>query len=236
MKRSLILLTFNEIEATPKVFDKIPLSAADEVFAVDGGSKDGTVEFLKSNGVRVVGQDKRGRGEAFRVAMNTARGENLVFFSPDGNEDPADIPKLFELLEKGCDMAIASRMMKGAFNEEDIHWFRLRKWVNQTFTLIANVIWNRGEYVTDTINGFRGVSRKAFRTLNPGADGFVIEYQLSIRAMKKGLKIAELPTHEGQRLGGESTAVALPTGLIFIRELMREIWIGRDFGDAGEDS
>ena len=124
-------------------------------------------------------------------------------------------------------MAIASRMMAGAFNEEDVHWFRPRKWVNQTFTLIANLLWNRGPYITDTINGFRAVRRSAFHRMAPDADGFVIEYQMSIRAMKLGLTVAEIPTREGERLGGHSTAESLPTGIVFLKQLAREIRAGR---------
>lgn len=229
MKRSLILLTFNEIEAAPKIIDKIPTDCADEVIAIDGGSQDGTIDFLKSKGFDVLVQEKRGRGVAFQMAAERAKGESIVLFSLDGNEDPNDIPKLFKTIEDGADIAIASRMMKGAFNEEDVHWFRLRKWVNQAFTLIANVLWNRGPYITDTINGFRGFTKKAFEQIQPDADGFVIEYQMSIRGMKKGLKIVEIPTREGQRLGGKSTAAALPTGLIFIRQLFRELKVGNNF-------
>lgn len=229
MERSLVILTLNEVEATPKVYDRIPLSCADEAFAVDGGSADGTIEFLRSRGLKVVVQDKRGRGEAFRIAMREAKGRHVVFFSPDGNEDPLDIPKLFELLRYGADMAIGSRMMRGAFNEEDVHWLRPRKWVNQAFTLAANLLWNRGPYLTDTINGFRGVSKAAFEAMRPDADGFVVEYQMTIRAMKLGLKVVELPTREGQRAGGESTAAALPTGMVFIRQLLKEMISGRSF-------
>ena len=224
-KRLLVLLTFNEIEALPKIFDKIPRACADELLAVDGGSRDGTREFLESRGVLVLDQPRRGRGVAFRVAAEKAKADVLVYFSPDGNEDPADIPRLFAKLEEGCDIVIASRMMKGAFNEEDVHWFRPRKWVNQSFTLIANLLWNRGPYVTDTINGFRAVRRDAFPKMGCDADGFVIEYQMSIRAMKKGLKVAELPTHEGPRLGGQSTAESLPTGIVFVKQLWRELWV-----------
>lgn len=222
MTKALVLLTFNESEALPKIFDRIPRDGVD-FFAVDGGSKDGTVEFLRSRGVRVVGQPRRGRGVAFRVAFAETRAEALCFFSPDGNEDPTDIPKLFAAVEAGADMAIASRMMKGAFNEEDIHWFRPRKWVNQAFTLIANLLWNQGSYVSDTINGFRVVTRQAFEAMAPDADGFVIEYQMSIRAMKAGLKIVELPTCEGQRLGGVSTAESWKTGVVFLKQLAREM-------------
>ena len=39
--------------------------------------------------------------------------------------------------------------MRGAWNEEDVHWLRPRKWANNAFNAIANLCWNRGPYVTD---------------------------------------------------------------------------------------
>ena len=115
LKRALVLLTYNEIEALPKLFDLIPLSAADEVFAVDGGSKDGTVAYLESKGVRVLSQPRRGRGCAFMVALETKKADVICYYSPDGNEDPADIPKIFEKLEAGgYDLVVASRMSGAA--------------------------------------------------------------------------------------------------------------------------
>ena len=68
------------------------------------------------------------------------------------------------------------------------------------------------------------------------ADGFVIEYQMSIRAMKLGLKVTEIPTHEGARLGGASTASSIPTGLIFLRQIGREIVRGRSRARVEEKS
>lgn len=228
LKRALVLLTFNEIEALPKIFDLIPFSAVDEVFAVDGGSKDGTVEYLQSKGVKVLSQPRRGRGCAFQVALDATDAEVLCYYSPDGNEDPADIPRLFEKLEAGgYDLVVASRMMKGAHNEEDEQAFPLRKWVNQAFTLLANLIWNRGPYVTDTINGLRAVRADSFRRCQCRVDGFVIEYLMSMRMMKLGLRIGEIPTYESPRLGGQSTAHSWPTGVEFTKQFLREVLMGR---------
>jgi glycosyltransferase involved in cell wall biosynthesis len=228
LKRALVLLTFNEIEALPQLFDKIPLSAADEVFAVDGGSQDGTVEYLRSKGVKVLGQPRRGRGCAFQVALDATTADVLCYYSPDGNEDPADIPKVFEKLEAGgYDLVVASRMCKGAHNEEDELAIPLRKWVNQAFTFLANVIWNRGPYVTDTINGFRAVRADSLRRADCRVDGFVIEYLMSMRMMKLGMRIGEIATYESPRLGGQSTAHSWPTGLEFTRHLIREVLSGR---------
>lgn len=228
LKRALVLLTFNEIEALPKLFDRIPLSAADEVFAVDGGSKDGTVEYLRSKGVRVLEQPRRGRGCAFQVALDATGADVLCYYSPDGNEDPQDIPKVFEKLESGgYDLVVASRMMEGAHNEEDEQTIRLRKWVNLMFTFLANIVWNRGPYVTDTINGFRAVRADSLRRCECRVDGFVIEYLMSMRMMKLGMRIGEIATYEHPRLGGSSTAHSWPTGVEFTKHFLQEVLMGR---------
>ena len=227
MKSSLIILTLNEIEGVRTLYDRIPFDAVDECFVVDGGSIDGTVEFFREKGIKVVPQEIKGRGEAFRIAVKRAEGDHLIFFSPDGNEDPGDIPKLLELLAMGYDIAIASRFLSGSQNEEDDLRFPWRAWANRAFTFIANIIWNTNRnYITDSINGYRAIKKEAFNKLNISAPGFVIEYQMSIRAMKLGLKVVEIPTVEGQRIGGVSTAKSIPTGLLFLRFLLKEIMNG----------
>ncbi len=228
-KSTLVILTLNEIEGITALFDRIPFDQVDEYFVVDGGSTDGTVEFFREKGVNIIPQKSKGRGEAFRIAEKESIGDYLVFFSPDGNEDPADIPRLLNLLDEGNDLAIASRFLPESRNEEDDLKFPWRAWANRIFTFISNMIWNKKKYITDTINGYRAFRRDAFRKLKVDAPGFAIEYQTSIRAMKLGLKVGEIPTIEGHRIGGESTAKSIPTGLLFLRFLLREMMIGRNF-------
>jgi len=229
MKSTLIILTLNEIEGIKSVYEYIPLSGVDEVLVIDGGSVDGTVEFFKDKGIKIISQTVKGRGEAFRLACKEAQGDCLVFFSPDGNEDPNDITGLIAKLKEGFDLVIASRFMKGGHNEEDEVPLPWRSWANRIFTFLANIIWNRNKYVTDTINGFRAVTKEAFSKMKIDAPGFVIEYQMSIRAMKLNLKVAEIPTYEGNRIGGESTAKSIPTGFLFLNYLLRELFTGKDF-------
>ena len=202
---------------------RLPAGVADEVIAVDGGSTDGTTEILQEHGISVVRQRSRGRGEAFRIAVARTSADCIVFFSPDGNENPEDIARLFTALDEGADMVIASRFLPGSVNEEDEAALPFRKWANLCFNRVANALWNQGSYVTDTINGFRGIRRQAFLDLAPRSVGFTIEYELSILAMKSGMRIVEIPTVEGQRLGGETKAPSLRTGLAFVRYLVAEI-------------
>jgi glycosyltransferase involved in cell wall biosynthesis len=222
MAATLVLLTWNEIEGLRHLLGLLPMSAFDEVFAVDGGSTDGTVEYLQGRGIRVVPQDRRGRGEAFRIAARTARGEQMVFFSPDGNEDPNLILPLLQKLREGYDMTAASRFMPGAEDEDSHKIFPVRRWGNLLFTWMANRRFNRGPFLTDTINGFRAVTKSAFFGMQTTEPHFPIEYQMSIRAMKMGLKVSELPTKEGPRLGGRSSAGTLSTGWALLRTLLAE--------------
>jgi glycosyltransferase involved in cell wall biosynthesis len=223
VKRTLVLLTLNEIDGCRALVPGLPKNIADEIIAVDANSTDGTIEFLESQGIRVVQQEKRGRGEAFRVAIKNSTGEQLVFFSPDGNEDPADIEPLFQALDSGADMAIASRFLPQSKNEEDDAALPLRKWTNQAFTIMANTIWNRRAYVTDTINGYRGITRKAFEIINPQSMGYTIEYELTIRSWKHKLNIIERPTLEGQRIAGETKGPSFQVGRSFVKFFLSEL-------------
>ena len=222
---TVVVLTLNEIDGVTDVFPKLPLHAIDEVLVVDGGSTDGTLEFFASRGVRVIRQERRGRGEAFRLAAHHARHDNLVFFSPDGNENPDDIPTLIAGLAAGQDMVIASRFMVGASSEDDDKFlFASRRWGNLTFTWLANVLCGRrGLWITDTINGYRAITKAAFQRLAPDAEGYAIEFQMSIRALQLGLRVQEIPTQEAPRIGrGVSKLNAIPVGLKFLALLMRE--------------
>ena len=220
---ALILLTLNEIEGLRALWAQLPLAEFREVVALDGGSTDGTQEFFREKGIPVVVQPIRGRGVAFRCAAEAVSSERLVFFSPDGNEDPADIVRLDDRLLDGADVAIARRFGPGAENEEDGEVVKLRARVNDTLSQLAHRLFHRGPRVYDTINGFRALRRSALLELDTTVKRFPIEYQITIRAMQRGWRIDEVPTKEGQRIGGERKASSWPVGVDHLRVLMTEL-------------
>jgi len=216
---ALFISTLDEITGLSALWSRIPLSSFHQVFALDGGSSDGTLEFFERKGVHVICGVKK--GEIFNKGAEVSECEELVFFAPDGNEDPDHILPLLEKLREGYDMVIASRFMEGSRNEEDDQFFKWRKWANQTFTFLVRIIW--GGKLTDTINGFRAVRREKVIEMNLEPTGFDIEFQMSIRGLKLKHKICEIPSVEGNRIGGESTAYSFPTGWLMLKRLFREL-------------
>ena len=224
IKVGLLILTWNEIDGITKLWPKLPKQHFNEIIAIDPGSTDGTVEYYKKHKIPYTIQKKRGRAEAFRIAFKKAKCDYLLVYSPDGNEDYKDFTKFISEAKKGYDMVIGSRFMKGGRNEEDDAMLPLRKWANLAFTFLANALFNRsGTYVTDTINGYRMISSEMFKKLNPDTEGYAIEYQLSIRALKNRYSIKEIPTKEYERIGDKSKASSIPTGIRFVKLLISEI-------------
>lgn len=228
MRIALCILTRNERPCVEVVLPQVPPpgpeAGYDLIVAVDGGSTDGTQACFEARGIPVLGQSRRGRGDAFQIAFAQVEADAYVFFSPDGNEDPKDLPRFRPLLEAGNDLVIASRMMRGARNEEDGQLLRLRKWANNAFNLMANVAFRRaGPYISDSINGYRAITRAAAQRLALDAMDYTIEYQMTMRALQQRMRIAEFPTIEHPRVAGETQAHSIPTGIRFLKAFRHEV-------------
>ena len=230
MKILLCMLVRNERACLEAVLPTLPPpgpeAGYDAIVAVDGNSTDGTVELLEHAGIAVMRQTGRGRGAACTEVMARYPADAYLFFSPDGNEDVKDFPKFRQHLDAGADLVIASRMCKGAYNEEDEVFFllRFRKLANLIFNLGANLMFRKsGPYITDSINGFRAIRRTLADRIRLDAAGYTIEYQMTMRSLGVGARIVEFPTHEYPRIAGETGAPSFQTGLRFIRCFFQEL-------------
>jgi len=227
IRNSLLLFTRNEIDGLRAIYPQIPFNCVDEVIAIDGHSTDGTVEFLQSRGIKVVIQEKMGRGNAAIEGIAHTSGEIVVFLSSDGNENPADIPSLIEALSD-ADIAVASRFMRGAKSDDSDDPLRIRKFGNRMVTLLVDLLWHAG--VTDSTNGLRAIRRSAWNRLGIDSPYHETEFQMTIRAAKLGMRIREVPTTEGQRVGGTRYASTCKMAKTFSKAIIRELRIGKNFG------
>jgi glycosyltransferase involved in cell wall biosynthesis len=228
LKNSLIIFTRNEIEGLRAIYPRIPFELFDEIVDVDGQSTDGTLEFLGEHGIKVIQQKKLGRGNATIEGVQQTSGDNIVLLSADGNEAPEDIPKLLEKLGE-YDLVVASRFMKGGKSDDSDDPLRVRKLGNLFFTFLTNALWHAN--VTDATNGLRAFKRSVWNKLGVDSEYHEAEFQMTIRAGKLGLPIGEVPTVEGQRVGGKRYASTIRMGRTFTEFLFKELLIGKAFLD-----
>jgi len=227
VKTSLIIPTLNEIDGVRAVMPRIDRSWCSEVLVVDGGSSDGTIEWLRANDWRVIVQDKPGIGNAYRQAYAHTTGDVILTFSPDGNSIPEIVPDLVRAMEKGYDLVIVSRYLGKARSHDD-DW--LTSLGNVFFTKSINLLF--GGHYTDALVIFRAYRREIIRRLDIDAPHMTYEAQISIRAAKYGLRIAEIAGDEPRRIGGERKMHPFRTGWTILKEMRRELFRPRTLPPA----
>lgn len=219
---SLCLLTWNEIHGCEQVIPNLPQGLFSEVFALDGGSTDGTVEYLTSAGITVVPQVKRSYNAAYIEAIQHFSGDGIVFYHPKGTVDEASLPLVHDELVAGRDLVIASRMLPSSKNEEDDQLIRHRKWFGQGLALAASVRWNRRGVVriTDPLHGYRGCSRSFTDSLRLRPSGVTADLEMVHHAYVTGASVSEIPVDESEREVGGTHFPAWKTGKALMRYLL----------------
>lgn len=221
MKTTLLLPTFNEIDALKVILPKIKKSWVDEIIVVDANSKDGTIDFCKKFGLRIYIQKTKGYGAGIKEAVDLSKGDIIIEFPPDGNSIPEKIPDVARKLKSGYDLVIASRYKDGARSyDDDI----LTKFGNRLFTKMTNLFFSAS--YTDCLVGFRGYRKSAFEKLKMDAKGLVWPLQSSIRFHKYGYKVTEIPADEPKRIGGGRKMKPFSTGLAACIMLLKEKFSG----------
>lgn len=222
MNTSLCLLTWNEIHGCQQVVPNLPASLFSEIFALDGGSTDGTIEYLSSQGIKVVHQRNRSYNAAYIEAISHYTGDAVVFYHPKGTVDEASLPLIVNELRSGKDLVIASRMLPTSTNEEDDQLIRHRKWFGQGLAFAAAARWNRSRIprITDPLHGYRGCSRAFTDTLTLQPTGVTADLEMVRHAYAIGAPTSEIPVDESEREVGGTHFPAWNTGKALLKYLI----------------
>jgi dolichol-phosphate mannosyltransferase len=176
----------------------------DEIVVVDGHSKDRTAEIARGLGARVIGDNRKGKGDAVRVGAFAARYDTLVYLDADGSHDPADIPALVKPIKEGkADLVVGSRATGGS---DELHGDveKLLRMIGSDIILIGiNVRWKQN--LTDSQNGFRAIRTEVMRSIRTVENITTIEQEMTMKCLKNGYRVSEIPSHEYSRKYGDST-------------------------------
>jgi glycosyltransferase involved in cell wall biosynthesis len=224
LKKSLCLIVWNEVEGCKADVPNINRNVFHEVYAVDGGSTDGTQEYLAAQGIPVYRQPKRSLNAAYRHAVEKCSTDAVVVFFPKNTIDPVCLESFVRLLDAGYDYVVASRNLPGSRNEEDSGWWRPRKWGVAALSRTAAMLWKReGTRVTDILHGVKAFTIESYRKMNVSETGVTIDLEMAVRSYRQRIPRAEFPVRETSRSYGETKFRIWPTAKQLAGWLVREL-------------
>ncbi len=206
-----VIPTYNEAENLEWIVGRL-LAAVPEtdVLVVDDGSPDGTGRIAdglaaRSDRVDVVHRTaKAGLGAAYLhgFAVALERGYDVVGeMDADGSHQPEQLPRLVAALED-ADLVIGSRWVPGG---SVVNWSLLRQGLSRGGNLYARLL--LGLPVHDLTAGFRlfrASTLKAIALEDVESVGYCFQTDLTLRTVRAGLRVREVPIEFLERVRGES--------------------------------
>jgi dolichol-phosphate mannosyltransferase len=218
---SLVIPTKNEDAGIAELIDSAR-EFVDEIIVVDGHSKDKTIEQALSKGAKVVFDNKKGKGDAYKVGIQQATKEIIVFMDADGSHDPGQIPALVEpIANDESDFVIGSRHKGGSDEWRGDFDTYLRSVGGGFLILVINYLWKIN--LTECLNGFRAIKRSTALKLELKANDFDIEQHMIIQCVKKGFRVKEVACHEYERKWGVSKLPTYKKAYVFFWRLFLDI-------------
>ena len=232
LRVSVVIPALNEARNLPHVFARLPPDVH-EVIVVDGLSVDDTIAVARTlrPDVRIVLQNRRGKGNALACGFAAATGDIIAMIDADGSADPAEIPRFVQALVDGAEFAKGTRFAQDG-GSDDIT--RLRALGNRMLVGFVNLC-HRSHY-TDLCYGYNAFWRRLVPLLGLDADspappnggrlwgdGFEVETLIHLRVAAAGLAVAEVPSFEHSRIHGVSNLNAAQDGLRVLRTILAEL-------------
>ena len=209
------LITKNEEQNIASMIERIMKAGFHNIYVVDEHSADKTEEIARKKGIKVYQRKGVGFGCGIISAINIGYDKGydyVVRLDCDGTYPPEEIHKLLEFCPE-YDLVAGCRDFK---NIKFLH-----RYPNIFFTELANLLFN--SKIKDINSGMKAIKVKKFHNLLD-APGFDLEAQLSLRAIKKGYKIRNVPINFTERQKGKSK-IKISDGILILKRIVKERFI-----------
>ena len=204
MYLSVIIPAYNEEKRLPKTLKAIDEYLGQrtydyEILVVNDGSRDQTAEIAKNlmpqiKNLKVTGYaENQGKGYAVKFGIQEAKGDLRLFTDADNSTSIDQIEKFFPEFQKGYDIIIGSRDIKGAVLDPPQPFLR-KAILGEGFKLFRKIVvglWR----VADTQCGFKAFSKRTAETIFPKCkiNRFAFDPEILVIGKKLGYKIKEIP-------------------------------------------
>ncbi len=207
-RASIVIPAYNEgdeiVSGLDRIFEAVTIDV--EVIVVVDSADDTTVPPVLSyakheprlrHEVNTYGP---GPAYAIRYGIDQSSADTVVVTMADGCDDPRQIDDLVKLVERGVVVAAASRYMPGG---QQVGGPRFKTFLSRTAGKSLNLLTDAG--TRDATNSFKAYNRRFLRDVGiDSKDGFEIGLELTAKARRLRLPVAEIPTIWLDRTFGKS--------------------------------
>lgn len=229
MRLSVIIPVYNEEKLVCELLQKVvDLQLADgmekEIIVVDDGSSDGThgviERFLGCHpeaGIRLLAHSSnQGKGAAVRTGMDAAHGDILIIQDADLEYDPSDIKDVLQpIIEGEARVVYGSRILRekalgrsgvcGLITGKHPHSYVLAYLGGVAITKWTNLL--TGAHLTDEPTCYKCFHRSVLGGLMIECDDFSWEPEVTMKLLKQGIAIHEVPISYHPRKNSEGKKI-----------------------------
>jgi len=195
-KITVIIPCLNEEQGIERVLNRMP-DFVDETIVVDNGSTDRTSDVAKSLGAKVVREDVRGYGRAYKTGFSQATGDIIITLDGDHSYPPDAISYLLEaFFHLEVDFLNTSR-----FPVRERAAMSLKHKVGNLILSVAmSVLYLK--WVRDSQSGMWVFKRSILKDMELVSDGMAFSEEIKIEALKNSdVRFEEISIQYSSRLG-----------------------------------
>lgn len=219
---ALVIPARNEERSLPGVLNNVP-GQIDRIIVVDNGSTDDTALVGRCHGAQVVVEPVAGYGQACLAGLAVLRDQPpdlVAFVDADGSDDLSCLVSFLQTLaDNRADLVLSWRrpVEPGALSLQ-------QRWGNYLVTRVMALLW-RHRY--RDLGPMRALTWQALDAVAMTDRDFGWTVEMQIRAVKRGLRIVEIPVpYRARKLGrskiSRTVSGTLKAGAKMFRVIARE--------------
>jgi len=220
---SVIIPVYNEAKTIVGILDKINSIDIDkEIIVVDNCSTDGTQSILQKilknpefHQIRVIYHSyNKGKGESVKEGIFLATGKYVVIQDADLEYDPKEYFKLLAPLSNNqADICMGARFTRGHSG------LLMHQFGNKLLTGFLNLLF--ASRLNDYATCYKMAEKNTFLGLGIKSKGFDIEVEIVCKALKKRLRMTEIPISYYPRSYKEGKKIRWVDGIKAILSILK---------------